>query len=430
MHLRAVIFILLASLLPLPLSFFAQADQQVPPGYFYQEDIYEVSPGREIFARVYRGNKNLPAVVLLNGLTQDTEHWNKALPELLKSGATVILYDMFHQGRTLGHFLESRNILSKIGTRPILPPLLAEKNGVGHLEPLLPAATIEQQAADLKSLVRRLELNKVMVVGLSYGGALALQYAVLDPDRVFKVVAMAPYVEPLAEQDQLIKGMVRTYKQTFPFARHNDVDLYDFFLRGLILSTYHLSEPTILKWGLMQPYANSELARGIRHMPSLELAEQLRPSVLHLGIAGADGYIPRSTLFGFWQKVPREVRASLTVFEGVEHKINESVGPFMGAWLATLVQGRGGFSEGRQWQAFPGKGLMVEVGGRQGRLELPRTFACENFLLSPEGPFEKNLAIDRIARHPAEIMVRSFLSSKPAPMRQMSERVLKFWGML
>ncbi len=398
--------------------------------YKIEESLVEVAPGRELFTRVFRGDPNLPAVVLLNGLTQDTDHWKSTVPEILKTGATVMVYDAFHQGRTLAHFVDKHRVWNQLAYRPLLPPLLFERQVRGHMDPLLPAAPIVQQAEDLKVLVAKtLGNSKVVVVGLSYGGGLNLEYAAIDSERIEAVISLAPYVEPLTEQDQIVRILIGNYLRMNPFSDANEAELYDFFLRGLVLGTYHHSEPTIMKWGSFQPYANSELARGIRHSDVSKLVKRLRPGTFHLGIAGLDSYIQRKVLEDFWESVPSKARASVTVFEGVEHKINESVGPFLGSWIAKIVTRKKYFSGGSLWSANPQSGLVKEVfGGRS--LILPPSSICENVLLKPVGEGSINLPVDRIARHPAEILMHSLMQNTPANLREMSRRVARFWGML
>ncbi len=390
------------------------------------EGYFQVAEGREIYARLYRGKSNKPAIVFVNGLTQDTEHWASTLKEARRSGRSVVLFDTFHQGRSLERHIDRVGAWRKVGLQPILPPLLGYKVIFSRREPIFPAVPIEQQALDLAELLRQLKIDRASFVGLSYGGALSLQLAADRPDLVEKLILVAPYVEPMAEQDQLIRYLMGVYRRTYPLVPLDESELYDFFLRGLVLSTYHLSEPSILKWGLFQPYAASELARGVRMMAASDLVKRLNPRVLHLVIAGLDPYIQREVLIRFWESAPKEVRASLTVVEGIEHKANESVGPFLGGMVSELLAGHREMESGHMWLGIPEKGVLKSASSSVAYL-LPKSAICESKLLRPGRPSSPNLPVDRIVRNPAELLINAMKSTLPEPMRTWFENTSKFW---
>ena len=192
-----------------------------------------------------------------------------------------------------------------------------------------------------------------MLVGLSYGGGLALQMAADFPDQIGS--ASRPgralrFPSAVAKQDS-IKQMVTAFRTAYPEWRNVPYDdAYDLILRGLVDTTYADIEPEILKWSPpFQTIAAAELVRGIRH---LSYAQLLNPSFrvpLHLIVAGDDQYIPGSKLDEFWSNVPQNVRGSYLKILGVEHKMNESVGPYFGSWVwevahqSGLLQATGSF---------------------------------------------------------------------------------------
>lgn len=387
--------------------------------------LFNVGNDRKVHARVYDGDRTKPAIVLINGLTQDQTHWERTLEELLKSGRRVITYDATYQGRSLEWHVERVKAWSNLGKRPILPPLLGLENFFSNHEPLFPEASIGEQAQELRALMKQLDVDEATLVGLSYGGGLALQFAAEFPDRVENLVLVAPYVEPLTEQDQLIRYFVDNYQRAFPMLGVDGEELYDFFFRGLVLSTYHLSEPAILKWGPFQPYAASELARGIRRMDAKALSQKMPRQSVHLVIAGQDAYIPREVMTRFWHQIPENARASFAVFEGVEHKINESVGPFLGAWVRRIVERQPVVRSGKAFMGVPEKGYIQAVESKE-RIELVKTAVCERWL-GPDDSGRPGYPGDRIARHPGEIFIGYSRSLMPPPVRAWFDRVTGFW---
>ncbi len=389
------------------------------------EGFFKVSETRKLYAKVYRGNPELPAIVSINGLTQDTDHWVTNVEELLKTGRTLVFYDTEYQGRTLENFVDRNNLWSQLHSRPVVEPLSWLKSFYSNVEPMLPPVSIEQDSRDLRTLLRRLGIQKASIAGLSFGGAVAIQYASDYPHLIEQIFAEAPYTEPQAEQDLLIRYLMGAVKRTFPLIRWNDDDLYDLIFRGIVFSTYHQAEPTILKWGPFQIFGVAEKARGVRHMNTAVLAQRFPKRSFNLIMAGLDAYIQRDVHMRFWESVPKESRSSIAVIEGVEHKMNESVGPFLGAWVRTVLEGKNQVRSGKAWQGFPEKGVMQTLDGKI-KIAMPQVSPCEN-ALRPILPNTPNLAVDRIARSQSENLFGWFRSFMPPQMRETYDKTTKFW---
>lgn len=391
----------------------------------FVEGFFKTSSGRKIYYKYYPGTNLDEAIVPVNGLTQDTEHWSTTVPEMLKSGKSVVLFDTFNQGRSLENYVDENEVWKKIGSQPLVQPLLGEKMMYAGQKPLIKPAPVEKQAEDLAELLQFLKVRKSTLVGLSYGGALALQYAAMYPRRVSELVLVAPYIEPMAEQDQLIKFYIGVFQRTYPLMDFDEEELYDWLLRGLVLSTYYISEPTSIKWGPMQPYAVAQLASGVRHLSAAKLVKKLNSTKIHLVLAGNDAYIKRPMMMEFWESIPEELRASLTVVNGVEHKINESVGPFLGGLVRLFAAGKPALESGNMWVGYPEKGLLESKDGKSD-IQLPRTAICENFL-RPTLPNQPNLPVDRIQRNPAEIFIHGWRAMLPPAMRKYWDQLTAFW---
>lgn len=365
-----------------------------------EEGYAEVAPGIELFYKLYRASDEAPVIVALNGLTQDTDHWNRVLPELLKSDFTVLLFDAAFQGRSLVKYLERVDASSQLGTRPVLPPLMGFKTIWGDTEPFIPEITIADQSYYMALLLEQLAIDqKVNLFGLSYGGGFALQFAADYPEWVDNAILMAPYVSPLPSQDELIRYLQKQVKTLYPAFPYPDEELYDSLLRALVIGTYAYSEPTILRWGPFQSFAVSELVRGIRHMPSKDWVQQVPKGSLHMIIAGYDAYIPEDMMSEFWDSVPSENRGSLLRVEGVEHKLNESVGPFVASWAEKIINDHPEVKNGNLFSGIPEKGLAVNTSSDR-QVLLTATPIREYLALRPRHPWAPNLPVDRIDRNP------------------------------
>ncbi|GIX45856.1 MAG: hypothetical protein KatS3mg131_0067 [Candidatus Tectimicrobiota bacterium] len=102
------------------------------------------------YQRLGRG----PEVVLIHGLATNLAFWYLRVAPLLRRHFCLILYDLRGHGRS------------------DMPP-------TGY--------TTADMAADLHALLTHLGVARVHLVGHSYGGAVALHYAVLYPERVGSV---------------------------------------------------------------------------------------------------------------------------------------------------------------------------------------------------------------------------------------------------
>jgi 3-oxoadipate enol-lactonase len=117
-----------------------------------------------------------PAYVLVNGLTQYAELWAGYRAALVARGFRVATFDMLGQGES-------------------------DKPGL--------FITQDDQVTALASLIDRLGKAPVFLGGISFGGLIALRYAIAHPDRLAGLVAMSAFAE-LSPQLLLIGNALRT----------------------------------------------------------------------------------------------------------------------------------------------------------------------------------------------------------------------------
>jgi pimeloyl-ACP methyl ester carboxylesterase len=223
--------------------------------------------------------------------------------------------------------------------------------------------------ADLKTLLNQLKLPAPYnLVGLSYGGGIAIEYATAFPKNVKSLILMAPYTESLAASDQWISYQVWLARTANPMNPATDDQLYDFFLHQYIYATYPGTEPIVLE----NPFKLEgifRLVQGIRKLKAANIASLLPAATVNLISAGNDQYIPRQVLFDFWNAVPKGSRRSTSVILGSEHKIPEAVPRFSAAYTAEIVRGNPVFVGGRSFVADPKTGLVKYSGGQ---FQLPK----------------------------------------------------------
>lgn len=101
-------------------------------------------------------------IVFVNGLTQAAHLWGAYVPFMVERGFRVLTFDMLGQGES---------------DKPLL------------------SASFERHAHIMSDLLDKLGMEKPFVAGISYGGAVALRYAIAFPDQLRGLVAMGAFSE-------------------------------------------------------------------------------------------------------------------------------------------------------------------------------------------------------------------------------------------
>lgn len=300
----------------------------------------EVDSGNELYVDWVAPKEGMPTVVLINGLTYSTRQWNDFTEALLKDGLGVLRYDPFGMGQTLLKYA-----------------------------PITDVVNYKNQVKDLNSLLAILKIPKPYnLVGLSYGGGIAIAYSAQFPTQVKRILALAPFTEPLQAQDTWIKNQVAMTRAMQPWNPYSDDELYDYFLKNIIYSSYPSAEPIVLE----NPYkleATFRMVQGIRHFRADRVLSKLPKKSLHLIIAAKDQYIPRDVLETFWNNTPEDVRASKTIIQNSEHKIPEAVPRFSAALVSEIVRGNREFAQGVETEADPFTGVVAFP---DGTMQLPK----------------------------------------------------------
>lgn len=327
-HLIVCLFMLISSCLAL-----AKSESNAVAGIEVQK-LVQISKGRSLYVHYTPGQVGYPTVVLLNGLTYSTEQWGKYTAELNKLGLSVLRYDMKGMGQTLlndGYQYESINI--------------------------------ENQVDDLAALLQTLKIQAPYhLVGLSYGGGIGLAFTAKFPKSVKNLVLMAPYTEPLETQDQWIRSQIWYVRKVFPFNPASDDELYEYFLKQIIYSTYPSAEPIVLE----HPYKLEgvyRMVQGIRKWTSAQAVNFLPASSVHLMVAGQDQYVPRKVMTAFWESVPESAKASYILVNNAEHKIPEDIPRFSANWTAQIVLGNQLLNQNKQFDADAYTGVVRYEGG-------------------------------------------------------------------
>ena len=108
------------------------------------------------------GKAGRPLVTFANGLTQNADLWTSYGARLADRGYRVLAYDMLGQGQS---------------AKPVLGSGLAD------------------HADTLAALLDHVEAPRTHLAGISFGGVIALDFAIRHPDRLSSLVVMSAFAE-------------------------------------------------------------------------------------------------------------------------------------------------------------------------------------------------------------------------------------------
>lgn len=121
--------------------------------------IVKTRDNKNIFTEISNHKKELPVVVLLNGLSQSTASWGFLTP-LLNEKYIVVLMDFVFQGGS-------------------------DKDGDWR--------DFDQHAEDVMTVLDAHGVSKASLIGLSYGSIVAQHCGVLFPERIDKLVLLSTF---------------------------------------------------------------------------------------------------------------------------------------------------------------------------------------------------------------------------------------------
>jgi pimeloyl-ACP methyl ester carboxylesterase len=307
-----------------------------------REHFVDIGNNERLFVHYKPAKNGARTVVFLHGLTYTLKPWTAFANKLedLNGDLGILRYDMKGMGRTL---LD------------------------GHL-PVNYEIPYQDQVRQLHALLQTLKIEKPDILGLSYGGAIALSFAVTYPGEYRNIIMMAPFTEPLAAQDKFIRAQITATRLAFPFNPSTDDELYDFFQRQLIYTTFPAAEPDTLA----NPYILESvfrMSKGLRYFYADKMVDSLPAGVVHLMVANQDQYLNDGVLDRFWNRLPIPARASRLNIEGSEHKIPEAVPAFAAAWVYEIIKGNPALANGR---VFDGNARTFEIRARGDSFVLPK----------------------------------------------------------
>ncbi len=258
-----------------------------------------------IFKRHNSIKKELPSIILLNGLLYDQNRWGETCKYLSELSYNLLTFDFYGQGRTVEN--------NDIPTQPI---------------------SLDNQVEDLYQLIIQEVGNKpVILVGLSYGGAVAQKFGVKYPNLIKKILLVAPYIQPINKLESIIEQQSYWTNLFVPYMSFSDC--FDFHLKNLM--GIEVFKDKLEKGNLDNIHVHNEgtfrLAQGIKHLhinPS-DLKKLSKKSVSML-IPKYDEYTSVLDYLAFWNKIPSTVKSNVEILPTV-HRVPDAQPKGLAKWI-------------------------------------------------------------------------------------------------
>ncbi len=120
----------------------------------------------------FNGSSGGPVIAIINGLIQGTQHWNRYIHLFNDAGYQVLTYDLLGQGSS---------------SKPVL------------------SVDFNENPKILAALLDHLEIKQTYVMGISFGGVIALKLAIDFPGRVKGIIPISTFSE--TDQQLFLKGL-------------------------------------------------------------------------------------------------------------------------------------------------------------------------------------------------------------------------------
>jgi pimeloyl-ACP methyl ester carboxylesterase len=316
-------------------------------------NVPEFPDGVEVYVRYYppivSSNNLFPTLfVNLNGMTYTTESYNNILPLQLEDGDGVLLLDFIGQGRTEEAHPTTAKIPYNWQTQ-ILAALLSPDQG------------LRIPASQHKTLF-----------GLSYGGAIALDYLAKSNGANITAVLAAPYTEPPEQVDQKIRQQIYWMNFNPLFASLSFEEKVEFLLWQDIF-LYPTLEPSMLNAPYREAYKDThQLVSGIHFFRGEKLLPQLAGKQLYGINGGKDQYMKKEIEKFFEQAwAAGALKGQLTIPES-EHKISESAPLTLVNYLRMIARKDARiFNQKRHLEAASAQGVLRSVDQALPELAIP-----------------------------------------------------------
>lgn len=205
-------------------------------------------------------------------------------------------------------------------------------------EGLIPTAKIslDEQAELLESILSKLHKEHIFIVGLSYGGGLALHYTGHYPKRVLGLGLIAPYVTNFKSYKPGVTGLYYFLASLNPLTkRMAPYTLPPYFQQARMRG--RLNPQT--NWTPNKMHSLTKLTLGILDLDTDKALDEMPhlPLGIHLLTACQDTVVPIAAHRHFYNRIPKSMDKSFSLEDGIGHRVLSDHPKRAARWLHRIL---------------------------------------------------------------------------------------------
>lgn len=196
--------------------------------------------------------------------------------------------------------------------------------------------TLEEQTEILDQILEKNKIDSAFIVGLSYGGGVALQYAKDYPARVLGLGLIAPYVTNFKAYKAGLTGIYYGLSFYNPFYKMlSKYSLPPYFMSAKIKG--RLNPQT--NWTSQRMKALSKLTMGILDLNTDKVLDEMTylPIGIHLLTACQDTVVPIAAHRHFYNRIPKNILKSFSLEDGIGHRVLQQHPKQASMWIHRLL---------------------------------------------------------------------------------------------
>lgn len=196
--------------------------------------------------------------------------------------------------------------------------------------------TLDEQAQILERILDKNKMDCIFIVGLSYGGGVALHYSSKYPVRVLGLGLIAPYVTNFKAYKPGLTGIYYGLSYYNPFYKvMSRVGLPPYFLNAKVKG--RLNHQT--NWTPNRMSALTKLTLGILDLDTDKALDKIEylPIGIHLLTACEDTVVPIAAHRHFYNRIPKNIPKSFSLEDGIGHRVLQQHPKQASLWIHRLL---------------------------------------------------------------------------------------------
>ena len=274
------------------------------------------------------GDAAKPAVLLITALAGQMVHWEDAFCErLAERGLHVIRFDNRDSGKS------SQIVVPAL---ELMQAMLPRQPGQSPKAPY----RLEDMAADAIGLLDALKIPAAHIVGLSLGGMIGQEMAILHPDRVLSLTTInATTNEPDLPPSSMGVGLIRNFKPTVTPSEF--VQTHTEVIRAFRGPGFPEDEADDLALGERIARRNPGMVGGMNQMVAVMVAGPRKARLSRIAVptvvvhGAEDKFVPVRAGEDSANAIPG---AKLVIIEGMGHGLNRTMWPRLFDEIASLAK--------------------------------------------------------------------------------------------